>query len=125
MDVLEPDINLTTDVSGIIINKDGDAINERIRAWSMVKKGEYWGKPWKGNQLHYFHFRPPSQLTFTQLEMEIADDLPTQVPIRILVINCKAATSADKYTRLTILYQSLLTGEPGLFSEDIINRKAS
>ncbi|MBU2648765.1 hypothetical protein KKI24_28920 [bacterium] len=125
MEVLEPDMLLKSNVSGIIIHKDEAAINERIRFWASIKKGDFWGKPWKGNQLHFFHFRPPSQLTFTLLEMEIAEDLPNQVPIKIFRINCKSATSTDKYTRLTVLYQSLLTGKPGLFNEDIIDRKAA
>lgn len=119
MEILEPDIHLAVRETGILIHKDQAAIAEKIRFWANTKKGEYWGKPWKGNQLHKYQFRNPSKLIFSLLEMEIAEDLPSQVPIRIMNISCKAPKDADKYTYLQVLYQSLLSGGVGFFADDI------
>jgi hypothetical protein len=119
MEILEPDMHLVVKEGGIVIHKDQDAIAEKIRYWANTKKGEFWGKPWKGNELHKYQFRNPIKLIFSLLEMEIAEDLPTQVPIKILNITCKAPTRADKRTYLQIVYQSLLKDGIGFFAEDI------
>ena len=119
MEILEPDIHLTVNEAGILIHKDQAAIAEKIRYWAGIKRGDYWGKPWKGNQLHKYQFRKPTKLTFSLLEMEIAEDLPTQVPIKILNITCKPPIDTNKHTYLQVLYQSLFSKGVGFFAEDI------
>jgi hypothetical protein len=119
MDILEPDMHLAVKETGVLIHKDQSAIAEKIRYWANLKKGDFWGKPWKGNQLHKYQFRIPTKLIFSLLEMEIAEDLPTQVPIKILNITCKPPTNTDRKTYLQVLYQSLLKDGIGFFAEDI------
>lgn len=121
--VTELDAGLELGESGIKTHYDLDAINQKIITWLNIIKGEYWGKPWKGNNLRQFQFLSPTPTVLTVLEMKIAEDLEDQVPIRILNITCKKATSTDKVFRLYLVYQVQGSGEIGIFNEDFLNKK--
>lgn len=120
--VTELDAGLELGESGIKIHHDIDAINQKIRTWLNITKGEFWGKPWKGNNLRQFQFLSPTQTVLTVLEMEIAEDIESQVPINVLNITCKKSTGIDKYFRLYLIYQVAQTGDLGLFNEDFLSR---
>jgi len=117
--ISEVDSNLDIDGSGIKIHLGEGAINQKIKNWLKINKGEFWGKPWKGNNLKQFQFLSPTSSTvLSVLEMEISEDLPSQVPIKMLNIICKKATSKDYNFNIYIVYQINESGIPGVYNED-------
>ncbi len=118
--VTELDARLELDEAGIKIHYDMEAINQKITIWLSISKGEYWGKPWKGNNLRQFQFLSPTQTVLSVLGMEIAEDIESQVPITVLNITCKKPTSKDMVFRLYLVYQIAHTGEVGVYNEDFL-----
>ncbi len=123
--ITELNAALELDESGIRKHYDVDAINQKISIWLNIKKGEYWGKPWKGNNMRQFQFLSPSPMVLSTLEMEIAEDIETQIPITVLNISCKKSTSTDKIFRLFLVFQIIGTEDGGIFNDNFMDIRSN
>ena len=63
-EILEADSDFLLDGTGLIIHREQKAINQKIRFWAeKISRGEFWGKPEKGNNLRSYQFRSPNEFT--------------------------------------------------------------
>lgn len=118
MPTYEIDSQLKIAEAGVKIHQGQSADNERIKLWFYVHEGEYWGKPWWGNNLRQFQFLSPSQTVLSVLEMEVVEQIEAQLGINVLNITCKKPTSSDRHFWINIIYQVNKTGEVGVYQGD-------
>lgn len=119
MSHLEVDPLLDLGISGIRVYQGEEAINKKIDIWLARNKGDVWGEPNKGNRLRQYHFRSPNDTLLSLLEMEIDEDLPSQVPLSIQKISCSKSVTPGKKYRIRISYYIANSGQPGEYSTDI------